>query len=289
VNISSVHAFVSYAGCAAYDATKAGLLGLTRAMALDHGAEGIRVNAICPGYIDTPLMERWLESLPDREATMRQVLAAHPMGRMGTPRDIAEAALFLASDAASFISGTSLVVDGAIGVTGGVGIGREWLTGVQKLERSRWRDTSVRIDGPAATDMANAFENMWRRVLGGERRGSHRFLRRRGHGAHLDPATHEPALVGIVEGEPLRRLLPDAGKPGEEHRQPGDRVGRLHVRESFRGTSTSARPPECPQCRGRWRTGRRSGRADGRRRRRHRSCRRWRSRGNPARRNDLAQ
>lgn len=97
-----------------------------------------------------------------------------------------------------------LVVDSAIGVTGGVGMGREWLTGVQKLERSRWRDTSVRIDGPAATDMANAFENMWRRVLGGERRGSHRFLRRRGHGAHLDPATHEPALVGIVEGEPLR-------------------------------------------------------------------------------------
>lgn len=118
VNISSVHAFVSYAGCAAYDATKAGLLGLTRAMALDHGAEGIRVNAICPGYIDTPLMERWLESLPDREATMRQVLAAHPMGRMGTPRDIAEAALFLASDAASFISGTSLVVDGAMMIAG---------------------------------------------------------------------------------------------------------------------------------------------------------------------------
>lgn len=118
VNISSVHAFISYAGCAAYDATKSGLLGLTRAMALDHGVEGIRVNAICPGYIDTPLMDRWLDSAPDREEMLRQVLSYHPLGRMGTPRDIADAALFLASDAAAFISGASLVVDGAMSVSG---------------------------------------------------------------------------------------------------------------------------------------------------------------------------
>ncbi|MGH8338166.1 MAG: SDR family NAD(P)-dependent oxidoreductase, partial [Gammaproteobacteria bacterium] len=103
---------------AAYDATKSGLLGLTRAMALDHGPEGIRVNAICPGYIDTPLMDRWLESVPDREETMRQVMACHPLGRIGAPQDIAEAALFLALDAASFISGASLVVDGAMSVAG---------------------------------------------------------------------------------------------------------------------------------------------------------------------------
>jgi meso-butanediol dehydrogenase/(S,S)-butanediol dehydrogenase/diacetyl reductase len=118
VNISSVHAFVSWAGCAAYDATKSGLIGLTRAMALDHGRQGIRVNAICPGYIDTPLMDRWLAALPDREETMRQLLAFHPVGRIGTPRDVAEAALFLASEAASFISGTSLVVDGAMTTAG---------------------------------------------------------------------------------------------------------------------------------------------------------------------------
>lgn len=118
VHISSVHAFVSWPGCAAYDATKSGLLGLTRAMALDHGPEKIRVNAICPGYIDTPLMDKWLASVPDREETMRQVISYHPLGRIGTPRDVAEAALFFASDAASFVSGAVLVVDGAVSVAG---------------------------------------------------------------------------------------------------------------------------------------------------------------------------
>jgi cardiolipin synthase len=97
-----------------------------------------------------------------------------------------------------------LVVDGTVGVTGGVGVGREWTTGVQKKHRSRWRDTAVKIEGPAARDMIQAFDHMWRRTKGHERRGSHRFLRRPARGAHLDPATDQPALVGIVEGEPLR-------------------------------------------------------------------------------------
>ncbi len=97
-----------------------------------------------------------------------------------------------------------LVVDGAIGITGGVGVGREWTTGVDKVRRSRWRDTSVRIDGPAVNDMQEAFDRMWRRAAGHERRGSHRFLHRPARGAHLDPATDEPALVGIIEGEPLK-------------------------------------------------------------------------------------
>ncbi len=118
INISSVHAFNSYAGYPAYDTTKAGLIGLTRCMAIDHGPEKIRVNAICPGYVDTPIMDRWLESLPNREEVLRQVVQAHPVGRYGTPRDIAEAVLFLASDAASFITGTYLVVDGGISAAG---------------------------------------------------------------------------------------------------------------------------------------------------------------------------
>lgn len=118
LNISSVRAFVSYPGGAAYDSSKAALIALTRALALDHGEDRIRVNAICPGYIDTPMTEEWLRMVPDREATLRQVLAVHPLGRMGTPRDIAEAALFLASDAASFITGTALVVDGGMSAAG---------------------------------------------------------------------------------------------------------------------------------------------------------------------------
>lgn len=118
VNISSVHAFVSYEGNAAYDASKAGMIGLTRALALEHGRDGIRVNAICPGYIDTPMMDEWLRVQPDAAQAMRQVLSVHPLGRIGTPRDVADAALFLASDAASFISGTFLVVDGAMTAAG---------------------------------------------------------------------------------------------------------------------------------------------------------------------------
>jgi cardiolipin synthase len=103
------------------------------------------------------------------------------------------------------------VADEAVGVTGGVGIGREWASGKQKRNRtisgSRWRDTAVRIEGPAAQDMSNAFEDMWRRADKGarrERRGSQRMLRRRARGAYLDPATDTPSLVGIIEGEPLR-------------------------------------------------------------------------------------
>jgi cardiolipin synthase A/B len=97
-----------------------------------------------------------------------------------------------------------LVADSSVGITGGVGVGREWTTGVQSTYRSRWRDTAVRIDGQAAHDMVQAFDHMWRRTKGHERRGSARFLRRPARGAHLDPATDTPALVGIIEGEPLR-------------------------------------------------------------------------------------
>ena len=96
-----------------------------------------------------------------------------------------------------------LVVDGTVGITGGVGIGDEWI-GKTKRHRGHWRDTAVRIEGPAARDMQAAFETMWQRVQKRERRGSHRLTRRIARGAHLDPATAEPALVGIVEGEPLR-------------------------------------------------------------------------------------
>jgi cardiolipin synthase len=96
-----------------------------------------------------------------------------------------------------------LVVDSSVGITGGVGIGSEWM-GKSKRRGARWRDTSVRIEGPAAHDMQKAFDTMWERAQKRERRGSHRLTHRAARGAHLDPATAEPALVGIIEGEPLR-------------------------------------------------------------------------------------
>ena len=97
-----------------------------------------------------------------------------------------------------------LVVDDRAGVTGGIGIGREWKTGVLKRRRAPWRDTAVLIEGAAANDMMQAFELMWRRAMGQERRGSHRHLTRRARSTHLDPSVDPPALVGIIEGEPGR-------------------------------------------------------------------------------------
>ena len=97
-----------------------------------------------------------------------------------------------------------LVVDGRAGVTGGIGIGQEWKTGVLKQRRAPWRDTAVMIEGDAASDMTQAFDRMWRRALGAERRGSHRHLTRPARSTHLDPSVHPPALVGIIEGEPGR-------------------------------------------------------------------------------------
>jgi cardiolipin synthase A/B len=96
-----------------------------------------------------------------------------------------------------------LVIDSTLGITGGVGIGNEWI-GKTKRHRGHWRDTAVRIEGPAALDMQQAFDTMWERAKKRERRGSHRLTRRAARGAHLDPSTAEPALVGIIEGEPLR-------------------------------------------------------------------------------------
>jgi cardiolipin synthase len=98
-----------------------------------------------------------------------------------------------------------LVVDDKIGITGGVGVGVEWTRGVAHTRRQKWRDTAVRIAGPAAKDMLVAFQKMWRRALGSSRRA--RLVRKRPVGAHLEPGKHEKSLVGIVEGEPLRMRI----------------------------------------------------------------------------------
>lgn len=112
VTNSSVGAFASSPGTAAYAAAKAGILALTRVAALDYAAQGIRANAIAPGVIDTGMNARNLARSPDPAALVGRWRSITPLGRMGTAEEAAEAALWLASDASSFVTGTALVVDG---------------------------------------------------------------------------------------------------------------------------------------------------------------------------------
>ena len=108
VNMSSVLGLIGSAGVAAYSASKHGVLGLTKTAALENAKSGIRVNAVCPGYIETPMADRTL-----RVASVRNyVVSSHPIGRLGRPMEIAEAVLWMCSDRASFMTGESLVLDG---------------------------------------------------------------------------------------------------------------------------------------------------------------------------------
>jgi len=112
VNVSSVMGLVGNAGAAAYCASKAGVLGLTRAMALEYADQRVRVNAVCPGYIDTPMVRRYLTQVEDADAQLAELQASHPIGRLGYPDEVAAAALWLSSDAASFVTGAAMPVDG---------------------------------------------------------------------------------------------------------------------------------------------------------------------------------
>ncbi|MCW5982235.1 MAG: SDR family oxidoreductase [Bryobacteraceae bacterium] len=116
VNIASVHANFGFAGASHYDASKGGMVAFTRTLALENGPDGIRVNAICPGYIDTPLWEEWLAMQANPEGIERATSGWHPLRRRGLPVDIAKAARFLLSADAEWITGTTLVVDGGLSV-----------------------------------------------------------------------------------------------------------------------------------------------------------------------------
>lgn len=98
---------------AAYAATKGGIIAMSRAAALDYAKVGIRLNCICPGWIDTPMNDLYFKDKPEEKEKAARM---HPVGRLGTPEDIANAALFLATDEASFMLGLSLIVDGGMTV-----------------------------------------------------------------------------------------------------------------------------------------------------------------------------
>lgn len=112
VNIASTHSFSIIPRFFPYPVAKHALLGLTRALAIEYAARGVRVNAVAPGYVHTPIAEAWWATFPDPEAERRRAERLHPPGRIGRPEEVAMTALFLASDEAPFINAECLVIDG---------------------------------------------------------------------------------------------------------------------------------------------------------------------------------
>ena len=110
VGIGSIMSVVGNAMIPSYTSSKHGVVGLTKSLANHLGADGIRVNAVCPGYIHTPMMAAVMDDPPSRAA----LEAKTPLGRVGTPEDIAKAVRFLMSDQADYITGTTLIVDGGV-------------------------------------------------------------------------------------------------------------------------------------------------------------------------------
>ena len=111
VNMASIAGLVGLRNRAAYSASKGAVISLTRALAIDHVADRVRVNAVCPGTVDSPWVRRLVEDVGESLDTLR---ARQPMGRLGTPEEIADAVLYLASDQAAFVTGTAFVIDGGL-------------------------------------------------------------------------------------------------------------------------------------------------------------------------------
>jgi len=116
INIASILGFVGDPDWAAYCAAKSGVIGLTKVAALTYGPQGIRVNCICPGDVETPLREWEFSQSPDPDRSRREISSKYPLRRLASPQEIAECVVFLASEASSFITGSSMVVDGGLTV-----------------------------------------------------------------------------------------------------------------------------------------------------------------------------
>ena len=114
INFGSYDGFIADPNLAAYCATKGAVHALTRAMACDHGPDGIRVNAICPGYVDTPMLQSFFDSMGDADSLREEACRVHPLRRYGTPQDMANLVNWLAGDEARYASGQLWVLDGGL-------------------------------------------------------------------------------------------------------------------------------------------------------------------------------
>ena len=112
INLASIGGVVGVRDRVAYCTTKFAVAGLTKSMALDHAQDGIRVNCICPGRVETPFVAARLKEYPDPEQARREMSTTQAVGRMGRPEEIAAAALYLASDESAFVTGTEFIIDG---------------------------------------------------------------------------------------------------------------------------------------------------------------------------------
>ena len=114
INMSSMVGLIGQSNAGAYSASKGGIVAITKGMALDYAKDGIRVNCICPGWVETPLVEDWFGQQEDPKKAREYIYSVHPLGRIATMEEVGRATLFLASADASFVTGVALPVDGAV-------------------------------------------------------------------------------------------------------------------------------------------------------------------------------
>jgi NAD(P)-dependent dehydrogenase (short-subunit alcohol dehydrogenase family) len=114
VNVASFHAHGTIENFGAYASSKAGVVGLTRSIALDLGPSGVRANAVCPGIVATSMWDAWIAEADDPDAVVREVNGYQPLGRIGRPEEVAATIAFLASDEASYMTGAAIYVDGGV-------------------------------------------------------------------------------------------------------------------------------------------------------------------------------
>jgi NAD(P)-dependent dehydrogenase (short-subunit alcohol dehydrogenase family) len=114
INIASVHASLTVPNMTAYAAAKGAVLAMGRSLAQELGPFGIRVNTVSPGFMDTPLLDSWLATEADPDATMARINGYHPLGRIGRPQDVGNLVTFLAGDESGFINGANILIDGGL-------------------------------------------------------------------------------------------------------------------------------------------------------------------------------